>query len=647
MNAERKPLVVVVDDNPATVYATGRILETGGYVVERAVTGQDALKIIDENVDIVILDVNLPDIDGFEVCRRIRGNPLTEHIGIIHLSATNVGDADRIEGLDAGADTYLTHPIAPPVLLATVRTVQRLRNAEGAVQRSDEKFRAIFEHAPIGIVLLNHKLEVGDLNPQMCSLLGRPAAAVQGRSLADFVEEDDLGFYNDLSHHVLGAREWKGLLRVKRPDGSSPELEWHISSRLEMGQALGIVTDVSARQSLEIERERLYALERLARTEAERLGQVKDEFLATLAHELRNPLAPLRNALHIMQMPNADSNTLARMREIMDRQVTQMAHLIDDLMDVSRITRGLVELKKQPVTLESILHAAIEISSPLIEQRKQQLRVSLPTERVVITVDPVRGAQIFANLLNNAAKYTPTDGHIDVEALMQGDKVIVTIVDSGIGLAPHMTDRIFDMFTQVPQASDRSAGGLGIGLTLVRRLIEMHDGSIVASSEGLNLGSTFTVCLPAIIDDHVPQSHDANKLPMPSSVQSIIVVDDNRDSTESLCELLTLLGYETKAYFDGSEGIEAVLRYRPYLAFIDIGMPKIDGYEVARRIREHDPEHGIQLVAMTGWGLAEDRRRSKDAGFDLHLVKPVGLDDLQLALSAPGHRPNRASPAND
>jgi signal transduction histidine kinase/ActR/RegA family two-component response regulator len=361
----------------------------------------------------------------------------------------------------------------------------------------------------------------------------------------------------------------------------------------------------------------------------------KDEFLAILAHELRNPLAPLRNALHVMRLagPNPNPATLDQTRGMMERQVQQMVHLIDDLLDISRITRGKVELRKERVELAAVIQDALEACRPLIEAGGHELTVSLPPEPVTLEADPTRLAQVFSNLLNNAAKYTPPGGSIRLTAERQGDEIAVKIRDTGIGIPADMLPRIFEMFTQVDRSLERSQGGLGIGLSLVRGLVELHGGSVEAHSEGPGRGSEFLVRLsihPPARATHAAQG-DSQQAAAPR--HRILVVDDNRDAADSLALLLTLQGSEVRTAYDGLEAIEAAAAFDPDVVLSDLGMPRMNGYEAAQKIREQCSGK-VVLVAMTGWGQEEDKRKSSEAGFDFHLVKPVDLDDLEELLAS-------------
>jgi PAS domain S-box-containing protein len=359
----------------------------------------------------------------------------------------------------------------------------------------------------------------------------------------------------------------------------------------------------------------------------------KDEFLATLAHELRNPLAPLRNSLHILQLTAGGEPTVGRLCETMERQVNHLVRLVDDLLEVSRITRGKIELRRENVELAAIARNAIETSRPLIDGAQLQLAISLPHEPIVLFGDPVRLAQIFANLLNNAAKYTNEGGQIWFTARKEAGNVVVSIRDTGIGIPNDVLPKIFDMFMQVDRATNRSQGGLGIGLTLVRSLVELHEGTITVHSEGPGKGSEFIVRLPLAKADPAskqsPSPRGADHI-LPS--RRILVVDDNVDSATSLGMLLKYLGADIQVAHDGPAALASIESYRPDVVLLDIGMPGMDGYEVAKRVRQRSEFDQVILIALTGWGQDEDRRRTREAGFDHHLVKPADISALQSLL---------------
>ena len=360
----------------------------------------------------------------------------------------------------------------------------------------------------------------------------------------------------------------------------------------------------------------------------------KDEFLAILAHELRNPLAPLRNALQLLQLAGGDRQTVEQTVGIMDRQLQQMVRLIDDLLDISRITRGKIELRKERVELAAVIRDAVETSRPLLETAGHELTVIYPPEPISLDADPTRLAQVFANLLNNAAKYTPPGGHIRLMAERQGEEVVVKVSDTGIGIPDDMLPRVFEMFTQVDRSLERSQGGLGIGLSLVRGLVELHGGSVEAKSDGPGRGSEFSVRLAVHPAARKDQALVEDGRPAAPARHRILVVDDNRDAADSLALLLTLQGSEVRTAYDGLEAVEAAAVFQPDIVLSDIGMPRLNGYEAAQKIREQCRGRQVVLIAMTGWGQEEDRRRSNQAGFDFHLVKPVDLAALERLLGS-------------
>lgn len=376
----------------------------------------------------------------------------------------------------------------------------------------------------------------------------------------------------------------------------------------------------------------------------------KDEFLATLAHELRNPLAPIRNSLQVLRQSEGRPEAVSQVLQIMERQVKQMVHLIDDLLDVSRVSRGKIDLRKERISLAAVLQNAVDTSRPVIEAGRHHLSIALPSEPVYLNADFVRIAQVVSNLLNNAAKYTDEGGRIHLQGEVQGSEAVIRVRDTGIGIPPEMLGRVFDMFVQVDGSLTRSQGGLGIGLTLVHDLVRMHGGKVEAHSEGQNQGSEFIVRLP-LAEAHAPASPEPRgplrhetSAPATGGARRILVVDDNRDSAESLGMLLEMLGHEVRVVHDGPSVLQAALTFRPDVVLLDIGLPGMSGYEVARHLRKEGQLGATVLVAVTGWGQDSDRRRSKDAGFDHHLVKPVDLEILKKVLGAQAVPGDKAVP---
>ncbi|MEF9929644.1 MAG: ATP-binding protein [Massilia sp.] len=390
-----------------------------------------------------------------------------------------------------------------------------------------------------------------------------------------------------------------------------------------------LFNDISARKQSES------TLRRLADDLAE-ADRRKTEFLATLAHELRNPLAPIRNGLSVMRMSGDNPAAMAKVRDMMERQVGHMVRLIDDLLDIARISGGKLELKRERTGLAAILASAVETSMPLIDAGQHALTVDLPDVALPVDADATRIAQVVANLLNNAAKYTPTGGQIALSARRDGLDAVITVRDSGVGIAADALAGVFEMFSQIGRTVDRSQGGLGIGLSLVRRLVEMHGGSVAATSAGANAGSIFTVRLPLAAEAVQAGPAPGEPAPAPDNVAGglkVLVVDDNVDAAVTLSMILEMSGYTVKVAHDGYEALAIAQGFGPRVAFLDIGMPGMSGYETARAIRATPGLEDIVLVALTGWGAESDRQRSNEAGFDHHLTKPVQLDVVEALLA--------------
>ncbi len=403
----------------------------------------------------------------------------------------------------------------------------------------------------------------------------------------------------------------------------------------DSGRVIGaskIARDVTERKQLEDNLRRLAA-------DLSETDRRKNEFLATLAHELRNPLAPMSNMLGVLKHANGDREVLQRAHETIERQLDQMVRLVDDLLDLNRITHDRLELRRGEVELSQVVQQAVEVARPLIDAAEHELIIDLPEEPIYLNADRARLAQVFGNLLNNSCKYTPPHGRISLTARRLGDELEVRVKDNGAGIPPDKLSSIFDMFTQVDRTSEQSQGGLGIGLTLVKRLVEMHGGSIEPRSAGEGMGSEFVVRLPVIesealvLESAVAAESGLNAAESETRGESqpqrrVLIVDDNRDSADSLSMLLEITGNKTYVAHDGVEAVGAVEKYRPQVVLLDIGLPKLDGHEVCRRIREQPWGKNIVVIALTGWGQADDRRKSQAAGFNGHLVKPVDYDKL-------------------
>jgi signal transduction histidine kinase/ActR/RegA family two-component response regulator len=399
-------------------------------------------------------------------------------------------------------------------------------------------------------------------------------------------------------------------------------------------------TALRARQRQYEARAHLSHIER-SESELREAHRRKDEFLAILAHELRNPLAPIRNSLHILRLTSQHDPTVRRAGETMERQVGHIVRLVDDLLEVSRITSGKIELRRERVEVATVVRSAAETSRPLIAAASHHLSLEVPPEPLMLEADPVRLAQVFANLLNNAAKYTDAGGQIGLTVRREGRGVVISVRDTGMGIPREMLPRVFELFTQVDRHGERAQGGLGIGLTLVKSLVELHDGTVEAYSEGPGRGSEFVVRLPLAAPRGIGDIPAAAAGPVAAlALRRVLVVDDNRDAAESLGMLLKLLGADVEVAYDGASALEALATYRPTIVLLDIGMPGMDGHEVARRIRSQPEFDDVTLIALTGWGQEEDRRHARTAGFDYHLIKPADIGAIETLLHSLEARPD-------
>ena len=549
--------ILLVDDQAGRLLTYRAILEPLGEVLVEARSGVEALRrLMDDDFALILLDVNMPGMDGFETASLIHQHPRFEKTPIIFVTAVNVTDMDRLRGYKLGAVDYVMVPVIPEILRSKVVVLAELHRK---------------------------RLEVEATNAKL-------AAANQA-------------------------------LQVEQ----ARELEVLNESLRKANAALG-----SQNVALHAEINERTRVERLLR-EADRR---KDEFLATLAHELRNPLAPLQNALSIRRLSNPDADD--ELQGMMERQVALLVRLIDDLLDIARISQAKLTLRKHATSLQEIIDSAIETARPAIEQGSHQLSVAMPSEPVHLVADQARLSQVFANLLNNAAKYSDSNGHIKLSACVRGDRVEVEVCDAGIGLEPAHVDRIFDMFSQVETSVDRTHGGLGIGLTLVRRLAEMHDGQVSVSSDGLGRGATFIVALPLERPAILPTVEvDVPEFGSAAVRRRVLVVDDNRDAADTLAMMIEMLGHEVRRLYDPYAVIADIASFHPEVVFLDVGMPGLSGYELAPQLRSLPGLEDVSIVAVTGWGQPEDRRRTQAAGFDEHLVKPPALDAIQRLCSEP------------
>ena len=575
MGVSEKVNVLLVDDQPARLLTYETILSELGQNLVRAGSGIEALeKLMKDEFAVVLLDVSMPDMDGFEAATLIHQHPRFEKTPIIFVTGVHVSELDRLKGYKVGAVDYVSIPVVPEILRSKVAVL---------------------------IELYTKRRQLQELNRTLAQTNERLAEA-------------------NTTLQAEKTRELETLNRVLQ----------RANHELESANRL-LQTEVAERARVE-----------LALKEADRH---KDEFLAMLAHELRNPLAPIHNAVQLMHRQSFTDPQLTWSRDVIGRQLAHLTRLVDDLLDVSRITRGKINLSKEVLDLETLMTRTVETVQPLFEERGHTLTVEVPKGILAVLGDPTRLVQALGNVLGNAAKYTQRGGHITLAAAESGPEVVIRVRDNGIGIPAELMPMIFNLFTQLDHTSGPPQSGLGIGLALVQRLVEMHGGSVSAVSEGLGKGSEFLIRLPLFIRERVESGQPLQQLSAleqsmtnaegPTRTQRrILVADDNNDALESLATLLQLSGHEVYTAANGAVALESAEQHRPEVALLDIGMPKLDGYEVARRIRAQPWGQRITLVALTGWGQDSDRRRSQEAGFDSHLVKPLDLDKLTELLAA-------------
>ncbi len=621
-------LILNVDDNDGARYAKTRILQSAGFRVLEAANGTDALAMVrEEDPALVLLDVKLPDINGIEVCRRIKSDPDTNCVLVLQTSAALTGRADKIRGLEGGADNYLAAPIEADELVANVNALLRMRQTQDDLRESEERFRQLTDNiedvfwmfsAPDGVLAY--------VSPAYAKIWGRSVDSLRRNHLSwlDAVHPDDRARLQGRWAALATEPHYEDEFRVVLADGATRWVRDRLfavrNARGEVYRVARVTSDISARKEME-------ALLRAADAN-------KNQFLATLAHELRNPLSPIRNAAALLGVAGANAaERQARAREVILRQVDHLAHLVDDLLDVARISEGKIVLRREEVNLGAVIAQAIETAGPLIAAREHHLEISQPERQVWVAGDPVRLAQSMGNLLHNAAKFTPKGGRIRLVVTLDGETVRIAVIDNGIGIAEDNLPRIFGMFAQAAVPPDRAPEGLGIGLSLVSRLLEMHGGQLRAESPGIGMGSTFTVELPVL---RVTGPEEGTAAPEENTGIAgglrVLLVDDNIDAMEMMGFLLAEMGHETWTTHDASQIVPLALQHRPQVIVLDIGLPGADGYELARMLKAHPELKHIRLVAHTGYGSPEDRRKAQEAGFDAHLVKPAELEDLEKAL---------------
>jgi len=659
--------ILLVDDEPRNLTVLETVLSDPGYRLVCALSAEQALlALVAEEFALLVLDIHMPGISGFELAQLIKQRQKTAGVPIIFLTAYYSDDQHVLEGYGTGAVDYLHKPINPTILRSKVavfaelhrksresaranrtlanEVIARRRAEEQLRQLNDElehrvaertatllqrerEMRSLADNTPDILTRFDRELRYVFVNSAIEKATGRPRDDFLGRTMRDVGMADDLrGLWEQALGFVFETKKpWSLEFGYAGQGGVrqyATRLVPEVGPSGETEFVLGVTQDVTDPK---------FAEEALKNADRR-----KDEFLATLAHELRNPLAPLRTGLDVLNR-SQDAAVAVDTRKMMDRQLSHMVRLVDDLLDVSRITSDKLILRKEWVLLQAIAETAVEASRPFIEASGHALKLALPDEPVWLAADPTRLAQVVGNLLTNAAKYTPEGGCIELTAAREGSEVIVRVTDTGIGIPPEMLAQVFEMFTQVNRTLDRSHGGLGIGLALVKRLVELHGGTITALSPGLGEGSTFTVRFPLVEADaggtKPPTTPEATPTQSPVSGLRVLVVDDNVDGAELLARVLQICGHETRTVHSGPEALDAARPFNPEVVFLDIGLPGMDGYEVAKRLRGEPSLSGAVLIALTGWGTEDTKRQSREAGFDFHLTKPAEVTAIERILA--------------
>jgi signal transduction histidine kinase/DNA-binding response OmpR family regulator len=687
--------ILIVDDRADKLLVYRTILEDLDQNLFTVASGEQALKqVLERDFAVILLDVNMPGMDGLETAALIRKRGRSAHIPIIFITADFNDDHHMAKGYALGAVDYIASPVVPEILRAKVKVFvdlyllaqQAQRQAQEHIALAEERVaRATAEQATRRLaflaqasVALAGSLDLAAITRELaglcvpfladvCALIlaadndessGTEAAWMSDDPQLGLLRRSLVGVGNRWVDHAVERVQKSGKIETfgesapntatSRPGqamlasdiGAAAEfpvnglalvplpargrtlgvlaLGLGPSGRKFDADALSMATDLAGRAAIALDNARLYG-----KIQAE--DRRKDEFLAMLAHELRNPLAPISNAVHILQVSEKDPAKFKWAIEVISRQLRQLVRLVDDLLDVSRITRGKIELKIEAIDASKVVAAAVETSRPFVDALEHTLTVLLPPEPLLLKGDFARVAQILANLINNAAKYTNQGGRIAVTAAREGANVVFRVRDTGIGIPGELLSSIFEPFTQIDRTLARSQGGLGIGLTLVRRLVEMQGGRVFASSDGPDQGSEFMVSLPAAAPAQRAkgESTESGRTASDHLDLCVLVVDDNHDVAESTAVLLRLVGCEVHLAHDGEEALRLVPRVRPDAVLLDIGLPRMNGYEVAERIRSDPENRDILIVAVSGYGQQEHRLRSKQAGFDQHVVKPI------------------------
>jgi PAS domain S-box-containing protein len=636
-------LVLVVDDNPATRYATSRTFQAAGFKTAEAVGGAQALSMDMTGVSAVVLDVHLPDIDGFEVCRQWRGDPKTRSLPVLHLSAHYIEDKDKVDGLNSGADAYLTHPAEPPILIATVQALIRARLAEEELRKSEAKFRAIYTEAESGIALVDSAGAFVEANPAMLRMLGRVSDEVIGHQVWEFAPSDSAQLVRSLfAREDSVLEQWREIFPLSVPHSDDVHLEWTMSPHIEPGLRVGIASNISARMKFQAQREDLLNRETAARIIAEQHSQTKNNFIAILSHELRNPLNSILMAVDMLLARGGGADETTAGLEMIKRNANTQARIIADILDMARMNSGKMNLVREPVDAKALVAASLEGMKADIERRQLVVRVEADSCDESSWLDPTRFQQIFWNIFNNAVKFSEQGGTIEVSLSTTEEMLTLVVRDYGKGIEAEFLETIFDKFTQGAAPGNRSHGGLGLGMAIVRQLTELHRGTVRVESEGLGKGAKVVVHIPTVVPsqndevlhtDSPPSGADADL-----SNVIILVVEDEPQNREMLRLVFRDRGAHVRTAGSYDEALQSLLEVTPDIIVSDIGLPGNDGYdlmlEVRRRERTAHGSRRVAAIALTAFARPEDVARTLEVGFDAHLAKPLSVMNLLVSVSA-------------
>jgi signal transduction histidine kinase/DNA-binding response OmpR family regulator len=651
--------ILMVDDQPARLLTYEAMLSGLGVECVRALSGLEALdKLLKQEFAVILLDVHMPDMDGFEVARAVREHPRLERTPIIFVTGVHVTELDQLKGYEVGAIDYISVPVVAEILRSKVALLVELHQRRAELKSLNEALRdtreqleaeharmlaekdaqlQAFEHHPdqITVVMRPHHNAAGEIddwvylnvNGKALDLLERERDAVIGRKVSDLF---GVGAHQPIEHctrvHTTGEP-----LRYEARVGNKDIAITIFPAGKDMVVSSGIdVTDRKlAEQALRESREQLVkdiAEKEAAEQKLRDNDRRKDEFLAMLAHELRNPIAPIRNAAEVLSrlVGDSQSRTLVGM---IQRQGAHLSRILDDLLDVARITQGRIELRREVVSLTSCIEHALEIVQPQVSANQLHVSFTRTAQPLYVHADRVRLEQCIGNVLSNAVKYTDAGGEVRVALFIEDANAVVEVQDSGIGIAAKFLPHVFDLFAQGERALDRPEGGLGVGLSVCKQLIEMHGGSVAGTSDGIGCGATFRLRLPLQEKPFELKMPDA---PGVESSRRVLIVDDNRDAADSLAMCLQLDGHAAKAVYSAEGALEQLDMFAPEVVLLDIGLPRMNGYQVAQRIRAAGSS--IKMIALTGYGQEEDKERTHAAGFNAHFTKPVDISALRCAI---------------